>query len=150
MPREAFSRAFGVSDGVTLSLELLRDAVTRRDATDVELALVVGFTFGFTDDHLSLLIDLCFADWHHSHEDAVSALADLGSSASVDALVHAAECVPGYLEFDEARALATKAVGALGVISGDASTNALEALTASESTIVARNATAQLERRRRQ
>jgi len=49
MSKEQFLREFGAADGVTLGLDLLRDPV------DVELALVVCFSFGFTDDHLQSL-----------------------------------------------------------------------------------------------
>jgi hypothetical protein len=148
MPPDEFLQAFGASDGIALSLQLLRDALSRQDPTDLELALIVGFTFGFGDDHLPLLVDLCFFDWHPSHEDVVSDLAALRSPASVDALIHAAEWVPTYLDFEHARALATKAVWALGSISGNASTHALESLRYSDSTVVAQNAEAQLERGR--
>jgi len=86
-----------------LGLDLLRDAVARRDPIDVELSLVVCFKFGFSDDHLSPLLALAFADWHQRHEDVARALGKLRSPASVDALVHLAEWVPGYLDFDDAR-----------------------------------------------
>jgi hypothetical protein len=56
---------------------------------------------------------------------------------------------PDYLDFDEARALATKAVWALGSIEGAAALEALEALTEDRDPIVAGGARAQLERRDR-
>lgn len=143
---EEFLREFGAADGVALGLGLLRDAIERRDPVDVELALVVCFRFGFTDDHLQPLITLAFADWHQRHEDVAEALGKLRSPASVDALVHLAQWVPEYLEFDDARALATKAIWALGAIAGDAAHEALESLAHSEQPIVADNATAQLRR----
>jgi hypothetical protein len=54
--------------------------------------------------------------------------------------------VPRYLEFDEARALAVKAVWALGGIQDPAAREALESLTTSANDIVAENAVAQLQR----
>jgi HEAT repeat protein len=146
LSNEQFLSEFGASDGVALGLKLLRDAVDRRDPVDVELALVVCFRFGFTDDHLQPLLTLAFADWHQRHEDVAMALGKLRSSASVDALVHLAQWVPPYLEFDDARALAVKAIWALGGIGGEAVRQELTSLASSPSAIVAENAVAQLQR----
>lgn len=146
LSNEQFLSEFGAADGVALGLKLLRDAVDRRDPVDVELALVVCFRFGFTDDHLQPLLTLAFADWHQCHEDVVMALGDLRSPASVDALVHLAQWVPPYLEFDDARALVVKAIWALGGIGGDAGRRALKSLASSPYAIVAENAVAQLQR----
>lgn len=143
---DEFLRRFGTADGVALGLDLLRDAVDRRDPVDVELALGVCFKFGFTEDHLRPLLALVSTDWHQRHEDVASALGELHSPASVDALVHLARWVPGYLEFDDARALAVKAIWALGGIGGEAAHRALTSLTGSSSDIVAENAVAQLQR----
>jgi HEAT repeat protein len=106
----------------------------------------VCFKFGFSDDHLQPLITLAFADWHQRHEDVAMALGKLRSPSSVDALVHLAQWVPGYLEFDDARALAVKAIWALGGISGDAAHRALESLASSHCSIVAESAIAQLQK----
>lgn len=141
---DEFLRRFGAPDGVALGLSLLRDAVERRDPLDVELALVVCFRFGFTEGHIQPLVALAFADWHQRHEDVATALGKLRSPASVDALTHMARWVPAYLEFDDARALAVKAIWALGGISGDAAHEALTSLASSECGIVAENAVAQL------
>jgi hypothetical protein len=86
MPSEEFIRQSGVTDGTALGLDLLRDAVDRRDPLDVELALVVCFRFGFTEDHLQALTTLAFADWHQRHEDVAAGLGKIRSPASVDAL----------------------------------------------------------------
>ena len=141
---DQFLKEFGAADGTALGLDLLRDAVDRRDPVDVELALVVCFRFGFTNDHLQPLLALAFADWHQRHEDVASALRELRSPASIDALVHLARWVPVYLEFDDARALAVKAIWALGGIGGGAARGALTSLASSPDSIVAENATAQL------
>jgi HEAT repeat protein len=105
--------------------------------------------FGFTDGHLQLLLALAFADWHQRHEDVASALGEVHSPVTVDALVHLAHWVPGYLEFDDARALAVKAIWALGGIRGEAARRALTSLASSPCGIVAENAVAQLRSRRR-
>jgi HEAT repeat protein len=146
---EPFLTAFDAQDGEALGLTLLRDAVARRDPVDVELALVVCFRFGLSQQHRDLLHVLASADWHRRHEDVVTALGRLRSPDCVDALLHLAGWVPDYLDFDEARALATEAVWALGSIEGAAAREALEALTEDRDPIVSGGARAQLERRDR-
>lgn len=146
MSNEQFLREFGAADGAALGLDLLKDAVDQRDPVDVELALVVCFRFGFSDGHLQPLLTLAFADWHQRHEDVASALGKLRSPASVDALLHLAQWVPAYLEFDEARALAVKAIWALGGIGGDAAHQALTSVAGSSCSILAEAAVAQLQR----
>jgi hypothetical protein len=146
MSNEQFLKEFGAADGRALGLDLLRDAVDRRDPVDVELALVVCFRFGFTDDHLEPLLSLAFADWHQRHEDVASALEKLGSPASVDALEHLARWIPAYLEFDEARALAVKAIWALGGIRSETARQALTSIADSSCSILAEAAVAQLQR----
>jgi hypothetical protein len=144
LSQDEFLRRFGAPDGVALGLDLLRDAVERRDSLDVELALVVCFKFGFSVGHLQPLLALAFADWRQRHEDVAAALGRLKSPASVDALTHLPRWVPAYLDFDDARALAVKAIWALGGIGGDAAHAALTSLASSGSGVVAENAVAQL------
>jgi hypothetical protein len=146
---EELLRHFGTDDGQALGLSLLRDAVDRQDGLDVEMALVVCAVFGFTTDHLDPLLKLASADWHHKHEDVVSALGRLQSPAAVDALYHAAWWIPGYLDFDENRALAVKAIWALGGTPGAEAEQALRQLLGTESEIVREAASAQLKRRKK-
>ncbi len=144
---EQVLRQFGTDDGQALGLDLLRDASCHRDQLDLELALVVCFTFGFTAGHLDLLIQLAGEDWHFCHEDVVAGLDTLRSRQAIDALVHAAWWVPPYLDFDESRALARKATWALGKIPGPEAELALTDLLDSDSEIVRQDAKAQLARR---
>lgn len=144
--KDEFLRQFGSSDGPTLGLDLLRDAVNRHDPIDVEMALIVCFKFGFTDDHVEPLIQLAYADWHRRHEDVASALGEIRSPLSVDALAHLAKWVPNYLDYDNARALAVKAIWALGRTGNADARRELELLSHAESEIVAKNARTQLER----
>lgn len=116
-PEQVLQR-FGTDDGQALGLNLLRDAAGRRDELDLELALIVCFTFGFTVGYLDLLIQLAGMDWHLKHEDAVEGLGELRSPLAIDALVDATWWVPQYLAFDESRALARKATWALRAIPG--------------------------------
>jgi hypothetical protein len=146
MSTEEFLRKFGESDGIGLGLHLLTDALRSQDSTDIEYAMIVCFRFGFSDEHVLPLVSLAFVDWHKKHEDVASALDKTRSSAGVDALRHLAEWVPSYLQWDEARALATKVIWGLGKIRDDAARSALEDLAGSDDAIVANCAREQLER----
>ena len=145
-PEEVLQR-FGFDDGQALGLELLRDAARRRDQLDLELALIVCSTFGFTIGQLDLLIQSASEDWHFCHENLVEGLGTLRSPQAIDALVHAAWWVPPYLDFDESRALGRKATWALGKIPGSEAEQALTDLLDSDSEIVRQDAKALLARR---
>lgn len=102
-------------------LAALRNALTERDADAVELALTLGFRFGFSIGHLETLLALADAPWHVRHEDVVSALGDLREPRSIEALYRAAQVRWPYLDFDDAHALGVKAVYALaGIDDGQA------------------------------
>jgi PBS lyase HEAT-like repeat len=147
-PEQVLDR-FGSTDGPALGLRLLRDAFARRDADDIELALIVCDTFGVAEEHVEPLVWLLTVDWHHSHEEAARLLGQLRSPAAVDALLRAAQWVPAYLDYDDSRALATKAIWALGGTPGPEAERALRRLLDSDSEIVREEATAQLRRRER-
>ncbi|HEX7737685.1 MAG TPA: HEAT repeat domain-containing protein [Ktedonobacteraceae bacterium] len=140
---------FGATDGRILGDGLLRDAVMRQSAEDVEMALIVCFTFGIIADSLDVLVHLCSADWHSQHENVVSALDKLRQPAAVDALYHATQWIPEYLAYDEYRALATKAIWGLGNTPGPEAEQALMRLLNSNDKIVRKGAKAQLARRKK-
>ncbi|MEU3820305.1 HEAT repeat domain-containing protein [Streptomyces sp. NPDC030392] len=139
---------FGESDGGALALRLLRDAMERRDSDDVEFALVVKAAARASgEEFLEPLIELFPADWHRDHEDIVSALGRFRSPRTVPTMVLATRWVPEHLDFDEARALAVKAIWALGAIPGPEARQALEDLRDAENEIIRENALKQLARR---
>ena len=139
---------FGESGGATLALRLLRDAMERRDADDVEMALIVrGAADASVEEFLEPLIELFPAEWHREHEDIVSLLGKLRSPKTVPTLVLATRWVPEYLDWDENRALAVKAIWALGAIPGPETREALEGLRDAENEIIRENAVKQLARR---
>lgn len=146
---EEVLRHFGASDGRQLGLKLLKEAIESRYADGVELALIVSNEFGITMDYLDMLLQLCAADWHHMHEDVVSLLGQLRTSTAVDALYRAAVWIPDYLDYDDNRALARKAIWALGGTPGPEAEAALVRLRDSDSEIVRKGAEAQLERRQK-
>ncbi|HXR70550.1 HEAT repeat domain-containing protein, partial [Actinocrinis sp.] len=69
------------------------------------------------------------------------------SPETVDALYHATQWIPEYLDFDEARALAHKAIWALGGTPGPEATAALTRLLTDEDESLHEAAAKQLRRR---
>ena len=147
--KEDVLRHFGVADGSKLGLDLLRDAISRQDAVDVEMALIVTSNFGVTPEFLGPLVQLCLADWHTTHEDVVAVLGQLREPTAVPALYEATQFIPEYLEYDDSRALARKAIWAIGGTPGREAEQALLRLTDSDDEILCDEAARQLERRRR-
>lgn len=146
--KEIFLRQFpsAVERG-RLSLRLLVEAFTTQSAEDLQCALIVGHTFGFGPEHLDNLRRLVDADWHCSHEDVVSALETWPTAETVEALFRATQWVPTCLEYDDSRALAVKAIWALGKIPAAEAETKLEALAGSDHVILRKTAEEQLERR---
>ncbi|PTX97670.1 hypothetical protein DB354_05135 [Opitutus sp. ER46] len=114
----------------------------------MQCVLIVGHAFGFAADQVGVLSRLLEADWHVSHEDVVSALDKLRSPAAVSALVRATEWIPEYLNYDDSRALAGKAIWALGKVPGGEAESALRKLAASNESVIRDAALQQLERRK--
>ncbi|WP_410875478.1 hypothetical protein [Nocardia sp. A7] len=144
---EEFLRQVGAADGQELGLDLLREAIVEQNADSVELAFVVAGQFGVPPAGVDLLIQLANADWHHKHEDVAGFLQEMPNPASIEALVRLATWVPAYLEYDDGRALARKAVWALGAIPGPAAGAALTGLRQAESEFVRKQVDKQLDRR---
>ena len=112
-----------------------------------ECALLIGFAFGFTQKHLQLMLKILSGSWHSRHEDAVAALATLRDPMAVEALFAATQWVPDYLEFDDSRALASKAIWALGAIDAPEATDALLKLAESDDLFLSKCASEQVQRR---
>ncbi|MFF8868333.1 HEAT repeat domain-containing protein [Streptomyces sp. NPDC015139] len=139
---------FGESDGGALSLRLLQDAMECQDADDVEMALIVHAAADASDEEfLEPLTELFPAEWHRAHEDIVSMLGKLRSPRTMPTLILATHWVPEHLGWDENRALAVKAIWALGGIPGPEVRAALEDLRDAENEIIRENAVNQLVRR---
>lgn len=137
----------GVSDGTELSLDVLRDAIARRDAGDVEMGVILTSVFGLTDRHLAVLCELAHLDWHTCHEDVARMLGQLRAPAAVPALVELARWVPEHLRHDEGHALARKAVHALGWTPGPEAEQALREIASVGADTVRETALKQLARR---
>ena len=57
-----------------VAVQLLERAYKARNASELQCALVVGFTFGFALEHKAILRALLFAKWHKCRDDIASAL----------------------------------------------------------------------------
>jgi hypothetical protein len=146
---EEFLRRFGIqrAEGGKFALNILEKAYCEKAAIDVECGITVGFHFGFTADHLNILWRLSEADWHQMHEDVVTALGELHDNRAVEALYRAALITPPYLEFDDSRALAVKAIWALGRLGDSGADEKLRLLSQLNEPIVSEEALKQLRRR---
>jgi hypothetical protein len=147
--KEEFASRFpsALQDG-KLAAELLHAATATQNAEDLQCTLLVGFTFGFTPEHRDILVYLANADWHHSHEDIVEALEEWPVAETVEALFQATLWIPKYLDFDDSRALAVKAIWAIGKVPGPLAEEKLAELARSSDPILQANANKQLGRRR--
>lgn len=128
-----------VLDG-KLASGLLEEAWKSKNSDDLQSALIIGHTFGFAAGQIDILCRFVEENWHFSHESIVSALDELRSPRAVNALFHATQWIPDYLDYDETRALAVKAIFALGKIPGVESKSKLEVLAGSHDEILRKRA----------
>ncbi len=144
-----FLREIGIprSEASEFSWRMLEGAYREKNEDDVECGLLVGFRFGFTPDFVDILILLSDAEWHHSHEDVVWALDHLRDRRAIEAFYRAALKLHPYLEYDEARALSGKAVGALGKLGDPVAAEKLMLLAQSDDASAKHYAMEQLHRR---
>ncbi len=105
---------WGPDDREQIGLQMLRTAIELRDPAQLEAAISISSTFGFTDAHAPVMVEAFVAEWHRSHEDLVETLARRGDPELVDVMLRAATWVPEHLAWDDARAMATKAIYGLG------------------------------------
>jgi hypothetical protein len=144
-----FLREVGIARaGVTgFALRALENAYSQQNEDDVECGLLMGFHFGFTPEFQDVLIRLSDSEWHHSHEDVVMALDGLGDTLAIEALYRAALKIHPYLEYDDSRALAGKAIWALGRLGDGTADQKLRLLAESGDPVIRAYAQKQLYRR---
>ena len=148
--KEEFLRKFpsALEKGV-LALKLLDDAYRERNIDDLQCVMIIGNVFGFSDKHQNVLCLLLEEDWHISHEDIVSALGKLQMTPrTIDALYRITQWIPSYLDFDESRALAVKAIWVLGSVDSLEAEQKLKAIGNSSNLVLRQEAERQLNRRR--
>jgi hypothetical protein len=145
----AFLRETGIVQGEAsaFALKMLDHAYGQESEDDVECGLLLAFKFGLSHEFVDTLIRLSDADWHHSHEDLVMALDDLRDKRAIDAFYPAALKLHPYLDYDDVRALARKAIWALGNLADPIADEKLRQLAQADHGIVSEFATEQLKRR---
>jgi hypothetical protein len=147
--KEEFLRLFpsAVESG-KLAAGLLEAAYRERNADDLDCALLIGFTFQFSYEQSDMLRRLAEADWHFFHEDIIRALDKLRlhDQMTVDTFYKATQFIPGYLDYDEARVLAVKAIWGLGNMATEAANDKLRILAESGEPILSDEAVKQLHR----
>lgn len=147
LSKSEFLERYKEDDGTALAERLITNAVREKDSETLELSLIVGFVFGVSDELVDPLSEAVAEDWHYSHENIVSMLDRLRTPAAIPAFIYAARHVPDYLDFDDARALAVKAIWGLGNLPAPEAEEALHSLLDSSNEVVDRNVRGQLERR---
>jgi hypothetical protein len=146
---DEFLRETGITrgSGSGFALSMLEDAYRENNKVDVEIGLHLGFRFGFTPDFLDVLIRLSDANWHQRHEDVVTALDELRDVRATDAFYRATLKLHTYLDYDDSRALASKAIWALGRLGDATADQRLRSLAESGEPVVRAYAREQLYRR---
>jgi hypothetical protein len=146
---DKFLREIGIGrgSGSGFALRMLEGAYHENNGDDVEFGLYLGFRFGFTPEFLDVLIRLSDADWHQRHEDVVAALDELRDLRATDALYRATLKLHTYLDYDDSRALASKAIWALGRLGDTTADQRLRTLADSGEPVVQAYAREQLYRR---
>ena len=134
-----------INNKTAYTLHELKRAYLKKNAQDVEYALLFGFIFNaFSSECVNLLSLLLVETWHYKHEDIALILQDLKSSESVNALYHAAVMKLDYVDYDESYALGRTCVHALGEIDTKESREKLKLLTQSGIPIIEEKAEKQL------
>ena len=149
IPEDEFLRQIGIAreSGSKLALSMLEDAYREHNGVDVEYGLHLGSWFGFTPKFLDILIRLSDSDWHRRHEDVVTALDQLLDTRAIEALHRATLKHHPYLDYDDTRALADKAIWALARLGDARADRILWSLAESAEPVVREHAREQLYRK---
>ncbi|RJQ70250.1 hypothetical protein D5S17_29525 [Pseudonocardiaceae bacterium YIM PH 21723] len=143
-------KRFGETDGRTLGLRLLREAIDQQYGDGLVAASVVAGSFGFDAEHFDILIRVATAEWHTDHENIATTLASYRDIRALPTLVKLATWIPQHEEGDDIRALAVKAIWGIGNLPGSEAEDALRDLTHDEDKVVREAAEYQLVRRAKQ
>ena len=90
-------------EGTTL-IELLKaylnDAITHKNASRIECAIILAGGLGEDKKLLSQYEILLLEDWHHSHEDLVDIIESYGNASNVATLQKAFNLFLPYMEYN--------------------------------------------------
>ena len=90
-------------EGATL-IDLLKaylnDAITHKNASCIECAIILAGALGEDKKLLSLYETLLLEDWHHSHEDLVDIMESYGNASNVTTLQKTFNLSLPYMEYN--------------------------------------------------
>ena len=90
-------------EGTTL-IDLLKaylnDAITHKNASRIEYAIIIAGALGEDKKLLSLYEPLLLEDWHHSHEDLVDIIESYGNASNVTTLQKAFSLSLPYMAYN--------------------------------------------------
>ena len=78
----------------------LNDAITHKNASRIEYAIIIAGALGEDKKLLSLYEPLLLEDWHHSHEDLVDIIESYGNASNVTTLQKAFSLSLPYMAYN--------------------------------------------------
>ena len=85
---------------INLLKAYLNDAITHKNASRIEYAIILAGALGEDKKLLSLYEPLLLEDWHHSHEDLVDIIESYGNASNVASLQKAFNLSLTYMEYN--------------------------------------------------
>ena len=85
---------------INLLKAYLNDAITHKNASRIECAIILAGALGEDKKLLSQYENLLLEDWHHSHEDLVDIMEAYGNSSNVTTLQKAFSLSLTYMEYN--------------------------------------------------
>ena len=85
---------------INLLKAYLNDAITHKNASRIECAIILAGGLGEDKKLLSQYENLLLEDWHHSHEDLVDIMESYGNSSNVTTLQKAFSLSLTYMEYN--------------------------------------------------
>ena len=85
---------------INLLKAYLNDAITHKNASRIECAIILAGALGEDKKLLSQYENLLLEDWHHSHEDLVDIMESYGNSSNVTTLQKAFSLSLTYMEYN--------------------------------------------------
>jgi len=85
---------------INLLKAYLNDAITHKNASRIECAIILAATLGEEKKLLPQYENLLLEDWHHSHEDLVDVIESYGNSSNVATLQKAFNLSLPYMEYN--------------------------------------------------
>ena len=79
----------------------LNDAITHKNASRIECAIILAGGLGEDKKLLSQYENLLLEDWHHSHEDLVDIMESYGNASNVAPLQKAFSLSLPYMEYNQ-------------------------------------------------